>query len=282
MSASAVRRSESTFVGAGGRSLFRRAWIAAEPNRVLLVVHGFAEHSGRYEAFGTWFAARGGAVHAFDLRGHGRSGGQRGHVRTFSEFLDDLDAFLETVRAAHPDLPFNLVGHSLGGLILVEYLRQRRPEIAGAVTSGAAFRVADGVGSGRRATARLLRRLLPRLPMSSGIEPAALSRDPDVVRRYVEDPLVFRRISASLASELFAAAERNATAGDAVGVPMLVLHGGDDPLCSAEGSQAFFEGLQDEGSALRIYPERRHEIFTEPEAEMVFQDVLDWLDALDG
>jgi alpha-beta hydrolase superfamily lysophospholipase len=276
-----IRRTESHLRGGEGRGrsplLFRRAWLPPDPWAALLVVHGYAEHSGRYEDLGAWFAARGLAVHAYDHRGHGRSEGTRCHVDRFDELLDDADRMLERVRGEHPELPIALLGHSMGGLVVAAFLADRRPPVAAAVTSGAALAVGPGVSRARVAAARLVRRLAPRLALGSGLDPAGLSRDPEVVRRYVEDPLVYRTMTSSLAVELLAAIPRVAARAVEVQVPVLLLHGSEDPLCPIEGSRAFHGGVRVPGSAFRAYPGLRHEIFNEPEREQVFADLLAWL-----
>jgi alpha-beta hydrolase superfamily lysophospholipase len=248
---------------------------------VLLLVHGYAEHCGRYEAMAAWFAARGAAVHAYDQRGHGRSAGPRCHVRRFGDFLDDLAAVLEAVRAEHPALPLSLAGHSMGALVTLAFLAERKPPVASAVTSGAALAL-GAVSPVRKALARVLRRVAPRLSLGSGLDPAGLSRDPEVVRRYLEDPLVHRTMTASLGAELLAAAARTAASAAEVRVPLLMLHGAEDALCAAEGSRSFQAGLDPARSALRIYPGLRHEIWNEPEREAVWQDVWTWLEERPG
>jgi alpha-beta hydrolase superfamily lysophospholipase len=243
----------------------------------VLVVHGYAEHSGRYEHVGAWFAARGCAVYAYDQQGHGRSSGTRCHVRRFGDFHDDLAIAQGRVAALHPGLPLFLVGHSMGGLIVASYARERRPDVAGVALSGPALALGEDLPRGRLLAARLLRWIAPRFAVPAGLDPEGLSRDPAVVRAYVEDPLVVDRMTLSLAAELFGAVARTAAGPGDVELPVLLLHGAADPLCSAEGSRAFHEGLRAEGSSLRIYPELRHEIFNEPERESVFEDLLGWL-----
>ena len=279
MERSVVRRAESRFEGARGQSLFRRSWLPPQPEQVLVVAHGFAEHSGRYDALAAWFAARGVAVHALDHEGHGRSVGPRGHIASFDDLLDDLEAFLRLVQREHPDATPILLGHSMGGLLVATLLCERRLAISAAVTSSAALALPTGFSRMRRTGVRLLRRVMPRLSLASGLDPNGLSRDPEVVRRYVEDPLVFRRMTASFAAELLDAMERTAQSPQEVALPMLVMHGEEDPICSAAGSRAFFQRVRGTGSALRIYPKLRHEIFNEPEQEDVFQDTLEWLRA---
>jgi alpha-beta hydrolase superfamily lysophospholipase len=277
-----IRRTESYFAAGRGRSLFRRAWLPPEPQRLLVLVHGYAEHSGRYEHVGAWFAALGCAVHAYDHQGHGRSDGVRGHLRRFADLLDDLEVFLAGVRGEHPGLPAFVVGHSMGGLVVAAFVRERRPELVGAVTSGAALSLAE-VPSGTLLLAlRLLRRVVPRFGMTRPIAPEALSRDPEVGRAYLDDPLVFRRMSVSLAAEMFDAGRRTLPGGADVRLPMLLLHGEADPLCPAAGSQTFYEQLGTAGSDLRVYPGLRHEIFNEPEQESVFADLLEWLREREG
>jgi acylglycerol lipase len=274
---SPIRRTEGHFDGRQGIVLFRRSWLPPEPERVLAVVHGFAEHSGRYETLGAWFAGRGCAVHGYEQRGHGRSHGRRRHVAHFDEYLDDLDLFLAAVASEHPALPLFLVGHSMGGLIAAAHACERPSRMAGVVLSGPALRLPDGFSSGRRRALRVLRRIAPRLTIRSGIDPQGLSRDPEVVRRYLEDPLIDTRMTVSHAAALLGAVERTAGSASRVTRPMLLLHGGDDPICPPEGSRAFYDALRSPGSALRVYPMLRHEIFNEPERETVYQDLLDWL-----
>jgi alpha-beta hydrolase superfamily lysophospholipase len=272
-----IRRTESHFES-GGRTLFRRGWLAPEPGRLLVLVHGFAEHSGRYEHVGRWFATRGFAVHAYDQQGHGRSEGNRGHVDRFDDMLDDLEAFLERVRREHPGLPPFVVGHSMGGLEVAAWVSGRRPDIAGAVTSGAALEVAEVPSPAQRFALRVMRRLRPKARLDRPIATEALSRDPAVGRAYREDPLVFQYMTLSLAAAFYAAGRSALENARRTEVPMLLLHGEDDPLTPARGSRAFFEQLDPSRSELRIYPGLRHEIFNEPEQEQVFSDLLAWIE----
>ncbi|MEB2344101.1 MAG: lysophospholipase [Deltaproteobacteria bacterium] len=272
-----VRRSQAKFEAPDGTRLLRRAWLPREARRAVVLVHGLAEHSGRYDHVGAWLSTRDCAVHAYDHRGHGQSEGRRGHASSFAQLLDDLEAFLQLVRREHPDLPLVPIGHSMGGLVTTALLAERKPDVACAVVSGPALEVPEHVSAGRLRMARGLRRIVPRLRMAAGLAPEDLSRDPEVVRAYVEDPLVFRRITVSLASELLEAVARTAGGAFQVQVPMLLLHGEADRLCPARGSRAFHGQLRGPGHRLKIYPQLRHEIFNEPEHEQVLEDLLAWL-----
>ncbi len=277
MEHSDIRRTESHVVGVHGHTLFRRAWLPERPERALLVVHGYAEHSGRYEPFGAWFAARGCAVHTYDHQGHGRTTGTRCHVRRFADLLDDLELALGHVRSEHPERPLFLVGHSMGGLTVAALAADRRPNVAGVVTSGAALAISEDLSRGRLWASRVLRWIAPRVAMQSGLDANGLSRDPEVVRAYLDDPLVSRKITMSLAAELMSAIRQTSGRGGSVRVPMLLLHGEADPICPVDASRAFYAQLDVPGSRLRTYPGLRHEIFNEPEHESVFQDLLDWV-----
>ena len=270
-----VRRTESHFAGQGGVRLFRRSWLPPEPRWAIALVHGYAEHSGRYEELGAWLARRGIAVHAYDHRGHGLSQGRRCHVSHFGELVEDLGRHVEQVREQHPGLPLTVLGHSLGGLVVLTFLVTCQPRLASAVVSGPALVV--HMSPLRRRLAALMARIWPTLSVASGLDASGISRDPEVVRRYLDDPLVESTATASFGLEMVRAAETTARRGAEVRVPLLMLHGEEDPLCSVEGSRRFFAEVTAGGSVLHTYPGLRHEIFNEPEHLQVFQDLLDWL-----
>jgi alpha-beta hydrolase superfamily lysophospholipase len=275
-----LRRQESAFSSSDGLSLFRRSWLPERTTRALLVVHGFGEHSGRYDELAAWFADRGCAVHAFDLRGHGRSAGTRTHVDDFEDYLADVERLHELVRDEHPELPLTLLGHSMGGLIGLAYLAARRRAPTSAVISAPALLPDRAVSRGRRLLARTLQRLAPRLAMTSGLDPTGLSRDEEVVRRYVNDPLVVRTMTAGLGGALLSAAPALRARAREIEVPVLLLHGAADPICPVAGSEEIAKELTAAGSALRVYPELRHEIFNEPERHRVFADAWEWIEGL--
>jgi acylglycerol lipase len=245
--------------------------------RSVVVVHGFAEHSGRYEHVGSQLAAQDCAVHAYDQQGNGRSDGTRCHVRRFDDLLDDLDAIVEQVRTSRPELPLFVVGHSMGGLVVSAYARERRPDVAGVATSGAALALSDDFSSAKILAARLLRRIAPKLPLASGLDPAALSRDTAVVRAYLDDPLVESKMTTSLGAEMIAAIGRTAGGGKDVSVPMMMMHGEDDTLCPVRGTLDFYAELEVTGKRLQVYEGLRHEIFNEPEQNVVLGDLMDWM-----
>lgn len=249
--------------------------MPAEPRAVVLLVHGYAEHSGRYEHVGSWLAARGLATYAYDHQGHGRSAGPRCHVRRFSDLLDDAEVAAERARHAHPGLPLFVVGHSMGGLVTAALACERAPSVAAFVTSGAALATTEPPPRVLLWLLRGVRWVAPRLSLASRLDPSGLSSDASVVQAYLDDPLVERRMTASLAVEMFAAMRRTVGRGHRVSSPFFALHGADDPICAPVGSAAFAAGVP-AGRYLEL-PGMRHEIFNEPGREAVFEVMLEWL-----
>ena len=275
-----LRRTEDYFEASAGRRLFFRTWQPADATRVMIFVHGFGEHSGRYEEISSWFAQRGSAVYALDHQGHGRSPGRRGHVDRFDYLLDDVEALIELTASARPGLPRILVGHSLGGLLVTVLACERKVNADLAAVSGPALSLSSDVSTTKLLAAKLLKRLVPGLAMDAGLDPRGLSRDSAIVEAYLADPLVHSRITVSLASGMADAAGRIHQSARDLRIPILLLHGESDPICSVEGSRLFRDALPLDsvpGSELRTYPGLRHEIFNEPERGGVYADLLDWI-----
>ena len=268
-----------TFAGYDGTPLLERAWLpATAPRGVIILVHGYAEHSGRYEHVGEALAARGYAVHAFDLRGHGRSGGQRAIVRSFAEYVADLRIFLARVRVQHPRVPLFLFGHSMGGGIVTLAAIIDPPRVDGILLTGPALG-AGSVAAPMRALVQALARLLPSLPLTK-LDAGAISRDPGVCRRYDDDPLVYRgRIKAGLAAAMMRAGERIARDMGDIHYPLLIMHGTLDALASLAGSERLYAQAPSTDKMLKLYEGLYHEILNESERDQVIADMLEWLDA---
>jgi alpha-beta hydrolase superfamily lysophospholipase len=275
-----IRRAEDYFETARGSSLFFRSWQPPLPERVIILVHGFGEHSGRYEKFASWFSRRGFAVYAHDQQGHGHSPGKRGHVDQFDYFLDDVQRLIAVAAIDHPHLPRVLIGHSMGGLIVTSLACTRRPAVNFVVASSPALSLSPDISPVKLRMARLLRRIVPRLSMSAGLDATGLSSDANVVQDYLADPLVHGQVTVAMGAGMSDTILRTEGAAGNVGVPMLLLHGESDPLCRVEGSRAFYAGMlqgEQTGSAIRTYPDMLHEIFNEPDREKVYADLLEWI-----
>lgn len=254
-----------------GIEQLRRRWVVEDPQAAVLLVHGVAEHSGRYEYVGEQFAQAGYDTLAFDLRGHGETAGPRGHVPSFTEFLDDVEELLEQRRTL--GVPVVLVGHSLGGLICTAYAASERPDPDLLVLSAPALHAE--VPGWQRSAASLLGSVLPKLAIPNDFDGALLSRDEAVGEAYRVDPLRVRKATARFGKELFAAMPDTAARVHDITVPTYVLHGAEDRLVPPSAS----EGFESVPSATRVVHEGlRHECLNEPERDEVIAGLLSWLE----
>jgi acylglycerol lipase len=258
-----------TFTSSRGATIFEQWWRpAGEARAVLAICHGYAEHSGRYAEVAAYLNEHGYAVEALDLRGHGRSSGERVTVQSFSEFHDDVEAFLARVRQRNAGKKVFLLGHSMGGGVVVSYLVMRKPELDGALFSGAAM-------LGPR------RQLKPGEQPRSGPLPAStISRDPAVVAAYENDPLVYRGAPNPKAGEASAEAFGRVQAEmESITMPLLIMHGTDDLLVPYQGSETLYARAGSSDKTLKLYEDLYHEILNEPERLQVLADIVEWLDA---
>lgn len=267
------------FVSSGGRHIWHREWLPeGEPRAVVAICHGFAEHSGRYAHVAEYLNQRGYAVVALDLRGHGLSDGPRAYVQSFNEYLNDLGRFLRLVREKHPGLPVFLLGHSMGGGVAALYVLARQPELAGVILSGPALKMgSEPQPLGRRVLFAAMS-LIPRLRLPA-LPAAAVSRDPEVVRAYEEDPLVFRGgPTVGLAKAGMRASDRIARDMERFTLPLLIVHGTEDKLVPTAGSQELYERAESTDKTLKLYEGLYHEVLNEPEKLEVLGDLAAWLD----
>jgi len=261
-------------------TLLERAWLpGGRAKASVALVHGYAEHSGRYEHVGRHLADAGYAAYAFDLRGHGRSGGARANVGSFNEYLADLSLFLRRVRARHPEAPPFLFGHSMGGTIVTLYAIARQPELRGLIVCAAGLAARDPAARALAPLFRGLGRLAPNLPLAK-LNSADVSRDPEVVRAYDEDHLVYRgRVRAGLIAASLRAVRYIERHMEDVKAPLLVLHGTEDALTPLEGSRELHRRAAAQDKTLKLYDGLYHEILNEPEQATVLADLTGWLDA---
>lgn len=263
-----------------GVELVGESRLPARPPRAhVLLVHGFAEHRGRYDILVEELTGAGFGVHRFDLRGHGESGGRRGHVERFAEYRRDLDRVAEAVLPAGSGdrPPVLLLGHSLGGLIALDLVLAGPERFRGLALSspflGAAFRLPPFV----RAFAGAAARLAPDADFAAGLDPEGLSRDPEVVRRYREDPRVLRRLSASWLRAVLDAQTAVLERAGELRLPVLLLLGSADPIADPERGRELFERLGSPAKRLEVYYGFRHEVLNELGRERVVADLLGWL-----
>jgi alpha-beta hydrolase superfamily lysophospholipase len=268
---------ELTFAGHNGIELFCRRWRPeGAPKAVLAIVHGHGEHGGRYANVADWFVPRGYSVYAFDLRGHGRSQGKRGALEDFGEYRGDVRAFLDLVREVEP-VPAFLMGHSLGGLIALDYVLRGSDGLAGVVASGPVLSP-PGVSPFLLWLSKVMARLWPSLILDSGLDTSALSRDPVVEEAYVNDPLVHSKGSARMADEMMRTIDRTQAHAAEMNIPCLILHGGEDRLCPSGGSRVFIDNVTFVDKEYIEYEGYFHEVYNDLGKEQVFSDLEAWLE----
>lgn len=256
------------------------AWLspAETPRGVVVLVHGLGEHSGRYPHVVEALNQAGYSVVGFDLPGHGRSPGRRGHFPSYEGVLDRIGEMLQRAAEHAPGRPRFLYGHSLGGNLVLNYALRRPQGVAGVVASAPWLRLAFEPPRVQVTLARLVGSLWPAFSQPNGLDPADLSHDPEVVRAYQEDLLVHDRISAGL---FFAAYQAGLWALEnayTLRVPVLLLHGTADRLTSAEASRAFAQRAG-ERCTLRLWEGLYHEVHNEPQKAEVLEAVVAWLQA---
>lgn len=259
-----------------GTRLAYRAWPVAEARLTLAVVHGLGEHAGRYDRFARGMAAFQIATEAVDLRGHGRSEGQRGHVDSWSKWLDDAAAFVSDVenRAGGEVVP---VGHSFGGAVMLSAVRSGRlPNARRFVVSSPALRLKVKVPAWKTSLGRVTSKIAPRLALDNEVDPSTVSRIPEVVEAYRTDPLVHSKISSRLYAEWSSAAAENLTRAAEIKIPFLILAGSADALIDPAGSEDLHRRAPT--SELRVVEGGFHEPFNDLGSEEVFKLIADWLE----
>ncbi len=276
-----MRHQEGVFAGVRNSRLYYQGWLPeGEPKAVLLIVHGLAEHSGRYMNLVNRFVPQGYALYGIDHLGHGRSAGERLVLERFSDYTESLKTYAAMVGRWQPGKPVFLVGHSMGGLIAAAYLLTDQEGLSGAVLSGPAIRPPGTIPALTILTGRLLSLLLPRLGIVPRGPAGDICRDPAVVAAYLADPLVYQgKLTARLGAELLGAMARVRREAGRIRLPLLILQGSADRLVDPAGARILYDGVASRDKRLILYEGLYHEVFNEPEHSRVLDDVEHWLAA---
>ena len=269
-------------VGRGGLRLFTAVWRPVGSTKAIVVlVHGYGEHLGRYTRVVAAQVERGYVVVGLDHRGHGRSGGRRaaiGRGDRFDDFVEDLGLLVERTRAAFSGVPVFLLGHSMGGLIATRYALEHGDGLAGMVLSGAAIRIGDDVSPLLRRLGGLVAALAPHLPVVPP-RPGVLSSDPEVERRFNTDPFCYAGgLRAGFGHAFQRAAQETQAHLDRLTLPLLVMHGAEDRLTNPAGSELLHDRARSADKTFKRWPGLRHEIFNEPGGDAVIACAANWLD----
>jgi alpha-beta hydrolase superfamily lysophospholipase len=259
-----VTHSEHSFDGVGGVRIVYDVWTPhagtfppphPEPRGVVILAHGYAEHARRYDHVAARFGDAGLITYALDHRGHGRSGGKRVYLRDMAEYTTDFRTLVGIATAEHPD------------------------EYSAMVLSGPAVDAHESVSAGMTLIAKVLGKVAPGLPVED-LPADAVSRDPEVVAAYEDDPLVHHgKLPAGVARALIGVGETMPQRAANITAPLLVVHGDQDKLIPVEGSKRLVECVGCSDVHLKVYPGLYHEVFNEPEKALVLDDVTSWIEA---
>jgi alpha-beta hydrolase superfamily lysophospholipase len=271
---------QGTFAGAGGLPLYYRAWRPLEGRQlraVLINLHGLGDHSGLYPNLAEHFPPRGVAVYAFDMRGNGRSPGQRAYLGSWQEYRGDLHAFVSRIRAWEPGVPFFLLGNSLGGLVVLDYVLHHTDQVDGVILAAPALGEV-GVPPILMTLGRIMSRVCPRFSLNVGMDLSGLARDPAVIEAVLADPLFHRRGTARLSTEVTSTIDRVHRLARSLATPLLMLHGSADRMVPPEGSRSFFSKVSYPDRELKEYPGAYHGLFADVGYQGVLRDVEEWMD----
>jgi alpha-beta hydrolase superfamily lysophospholipase len=276
----AVEHQDGTFPGYDALPLYYQAWHPRGDRRraVLINLHGLGDHSGLYPNLGSYFPPRGIPVYAYDMRGNGRSPGQRAYLRGWYEYRQDLNAFLARVREWEANLPLFVLGNSLGGLVVLDYALHHPGELQGVIAAAPPLGEV-GVPPLLMALGRLMSRLWPRFSLEVGMDLSGLARDPAVVETVLADPLFHRQGTARLSTEVTAAIARVQEEASRLSVPLLMLHGSADRMVPPDGSRRFFTRVRFPDREFREYPGAYHCLFADLNHQEVLRDLEGWIEA---
>jgi alpha-beta hydrolase superfamily lysophospholipase len=271
---------EANLKSKDGIDLFVRGWEPEnKPKAIVALIHGLGEHTGRYQHVARAMTDAGYVFAGFDLRGHGKSGGIRGHFPSWDAVLEDIKDFFIFLTQRYPNLPQFLYGHSLGGLIVLTYALKKKKGLKGVIASSAGLRSPTHEQKVKVMLAKALGSLAPAMLIPSGLDSTLLSHDPDVIRAYNNDPLVHDRISLGFGKDGLKATDYVWSHAHEFSVPLLLMHGAADRNTYPHGSADFAKlaAKNNPDVTLKLWDGMYHEIHNEPEKQQVFQLIVDWL-----
>ncbi len=258
--------------------LFNQYWKPQKPKAVLIIVHGLKDHSSRYASLSEQLVSHGYAVYALDLRGHGKSEGERAFVSSFDDYLRDLDLFYDKVRRTEPSKPIFLFGHSMGGAIALLFTLDRNPEIRGLALSAPALKVPSNVSPLLVWFTKRLGGIAPKRSVLK-LDNKLFTRDMEALAAMTSDPLIYNKPHpAKTAAELLRAIERIQKTMPSLTTPIILMHGTADKITNPDGSRQLNEVALSKDKTLRLYEGHYHDLLHDLENSDVAGDLLQWLD----
>jgi alpha-beta hydrolase superfamily lysophospholipase len=262
-----------------GLTMFARGWAPeGDPKAVVCLVHGLGEHSGRYAHVGEAFVNAGYALLGFDLRGHGKSGGPRGHTPALEAFFKDIEEFVHQASQRYPNAPRFIYGHSLGGLLSLSFALSHKPDVRGMIISSPGLRTAIHEQKAKLMLAKILGVVAPTITLPSELNASHISRDPQVVKTYVNDPLVHDKITTGFGRAGLQATDLVFARAAQLSVPVLLVYCSEDKIAFPRGSEEFASLAPKELITLKRFEGLYHEPHNEPEKAEVLKTYIQWLD----
>ncbi|HZW83317.1 MAG TPA: alpha/beta hydrolase [Candidatus Deferrimicrobium sp.] len=269
---------ESQLSSRDGMELLYRTWEpeGKQIRAVICLVHGLGEHCARYGHVAETFTREGFALSAFDHRGHGKSNGKRGDASSYQDFMEDIEVALDRITKVYPGLPVFLYGHSLGGNLVLNYVLRHRPSLAGVVVTGPWLKLGSEPPKYLLKLAGVMNRIWPSMTISNGLDTKKLTRNSEVCNSYTADPLVHSKISVRMFFALRQAGEWALENAAIFSLPLLLMHGENDPITSPKASQEF-AGKVKEDCTFKLWPGAYHEVHNETNWEEVVQYMVAWI-----
>jgi acylglycerol lipase len=262
-----------------GIKIHAQAWLANHPKAIVCIIHGFAEHGGRYARVADFLNKQDISVFAIDQFGHGQTEGKRGFSPSYESSLDSVEHLIEEARKLQPNLPVFIWGHSMGGNVVINYVLRRQPNIKGAIATAPWLKLGFEPPKFKIVLAKIMRNIYPAFPEKADLDTNALSRDAAEVKNYIEDPLVHNQATAGTFLETFEAGYWALENAGKLNTPLLVMHGTDDKLISYEGSVSFAQKSPKHLIKFVSYRGFYHELHNEPEPDRtkVMTDITEWI-----
>ena len=282
-----MREDTGFFSNSRRQELHFRKWAPDGAQKaVVMLLHGYAEHSGRYAHVAEFFTSRGYGFWSMDFAGHGKSDGVRADIKRFSLFVDDAAPFLRLAADENPGLPLFIYGHSMGGpaaVLMLSAIKDLsvyddvRARLRGLILTGPSLLLAGTYSPLLIKMSAIMALLFPKLPVAP-FDVSVISRDESVRQAYLDDELTYSGPTrARMGLWLLTMKDMTVPALPDIDLPVLILHGGADPLIKPESSQIVYDGIASKDKTLKFYPGLYHEIHNEPEKEEVFADIADWM-----
>lgn len=259
-----------------GQISFAQQLIPDRPFQAsILLIHGFGEHTSRYDHFAEFYASQDIQVLGFDLHGHGRSGGARGHIPTSTTYFDEIDQFLINVNDQIENKPLFIYGHSMGGMIALSYVMQRNSNFAGVITTSPLIDTAKPMDAFTKKLAKFMDKILPKFSLDSGLDRSFLSKDKTVVAAYNADPLIFGKTSTRLGSFMIDQADYLRQNASQFPLPLLMMVGSEEKIVNKSEIDQFMTKVPI--GTYKVWDGLYHELHNEPEKQEVFDYTLDWI-----